>query len=137
VWEEANHISVTIDADRVQRIREQADQTRDRLLIDEEGTPEQTRIAPATMPTAPVKSSDSGSDIQRFLGSLDGTESAVIRSLVKGESLDTLAPSYGRLAGILYDSINEKASDAIGDVILDDDMRVYPEYLEELKKELG
>lgn len=120
---------VEIDLSKLQGIRDAADVTRDKLIVDVEeidGTDEKTAQQPE--PVAQTGAVDPFG--------FDETERAVLRALLVGGDAQAVLQGTGLPLSVVTDSINEKCFDAFGDTVLlfDGDVPSLTEdYVEELK----
>ena len=116
---------VRIDVTKLQGIRDAADVTRDRLIVEEE--PDEPEFAqPAPEPAEAA---------ERPFG-LDETEYAVLRALLYGEDAQAVLRGKNILLSVVTDGINEKCFDTFADTVLvfDGDVpQVLEDYTEELK----
>jgi hypothetical protein len=133
---------VVVDKDRLRRIRREANDTRDKLLVPEdEPAPlakaatarPKTTLSPAQPAAAPLTGWDA------FEASLTEHELRAIADALRGGDMNPAADEAGVMPQVLADGINQKAMDAIGDVILDFDgvPRIYDDYAEEARERFG
>jgi hypothetical protein len=113
-YHEATRIVVSVRTENLSRIREEANTTTEKLVVDEainepNQAPTPPQIAPPAQPPAMQFSQQ---------------ERAFLQAILTGGDMSAFA-----LPEILADSINEKAHDHIGDALLDDEFNIYPEYL--------
>ncbi len=136
-YREETKIVVTVDAQSLTRIRRDALLTQDRLLIPEQpDAPPSARPAPAeSAPCAPVPVQESTSPWDSLLAALTPVERLALAVLPDGtQPLKAFADAHGVMVEVLADGINEKALDCIGDNLLDDELVLYDDYREPLKK---
>ena len=116
-------LEVRIDLSKLQGIRDAADVTRDKLIVEEETFPEpETLVVPDTQ----VKENELG---------LDAVETAVLRGLMLGQDANGILRESGRMLSVVVDAINEKCFDRFGDTVLVFDGEA-PEILEDYEEEL-
>ena len=119
---------VEIDLTKLQGIRQAAEITRDRLIVDEE--PGEIPIAAAPPPP------EEAHEPPKYDTGLTEAEIRYLRALLCGGDPGAVLRESGALASVLVDSINEKLFDRFGDtVILYDGDAPEPieDYAEELK----
>jgi hypothetical protein len=112
---------VRIDLSKLQGIRDAADATRERLIVEEEPEPE-PEIAPEP------------EHAENELG-LDDVETAFLRALLRCRSADEILRESGRMTSVVVDAINEKCFDRFGDTVLVCDGET-PQILEDYEEEL-
>ena len=134
---------VTIDFSKLSGIREDASETREKLIVDEELDWELPAAAEPTPDPAPENRPEpalreltnvpDGSAQEEL--PLDALERRYLRCLLYGEPVDWLR-AEGVLPSVLADRINEKLFDCFGDNVLTTEERPepVPDYLEELKE---
>lgn len=119
---------IELDFSRLQGIRRAADQTRDRLLTEEE-LREEPPLPPAPAPEpVPAEEPAPGGD-----AGLTGEERRFLQCLLDGRDY---APEKGVLLSVLADSVNEKLFDRFGDTVIDfsgGEPALIEDYIEELK----
>ena len=112
---------VHIDLTKLQNIRDAADVTRERLIVEEEAEPE------PQIETQPQHT-------ENELG-LDAVETAVLRALLLRQDYCVMLRDSGRMLSVVVDAINEKCFDRFGDTVLVFDGEE-PELLEDYEEEL-
>lgn len=116
-------IIVTVDTNALSKIRAEATETQNKLIVEDAETILPPSIEPPkNEPIAPIESGISG-----FIQSLEQIELDALLVILQGGNIDKFALDHGMFLNVLLDGINEKAYDAIGDAILDD-TEIYPEY---------
>jgi hypothetical protein len=121
---EKNRTVVNVDAESLKRIRLEALDTQDKLLVSEEAeelydpTEAQENESEANLPTL-----SEGWDGLRT--ALTETELGAIRLVLEGGDVKAFADAHGVMLEVLADGINEKAADHIGDSLLELDGGVY------------
>lgn len=127
-----NRTVVTVDHDNLNRIREEALGTQDKLIVPEEDAPPVS----VTIPDEPLERADPVSDGWAALkAALNPAErQALSIALSGGMDMKAFAAENGVMLEVLMDSINEKAVDYIGDNLMEflDGPAIYDEYLEKV-----
>jgi len=123
---------VVVDHHNLARIREEAQGTQDKLIVEE--TAEMLSLSDAIAPIEePDHYASAGDSWDLFRNMLSEMERKALLVVSTGESdIKTFADENGVMLEVLVDSINEKAADCIGDNILDEDMDIYGEYKEKV-----
>lgn len=116
---------VTIDLSRLDKIRQDAAITREKLTVEEEEAPEE--VPQPQEPEAPVCQAEAG-EIP-----LSPAEYRLVQCLLYGRPLDWVS-GEGYLTSVLVDSINEKLYDSFQDSVLDDQPQVVEDYADDLKE---
>lgn len=132
-----SRITVTIDTGNLDGIRKDARETQDKLLVPEDVAilDEPKAPAPALTPPAPVTA---GGGWDAFKAALsDAERRALCEALGDGARFFAVADKEGIMPEILAESINEKAAEHIGDVVLGEDMAVYDEYRDKVSEITG
>lgn len=118
---------VKIDLSKLQSIRDAAEVTRERLIVEQEVEDEPAAPAPPTEPEPPTN--DGALD-------LSDAEYTVLRSLLLGEDVQAYLRQRGLLLSVVAEGINEKCFDLFSDTVLlfdGDTPEVVEDYAEELK----
>jgi len=128
---EMNRVRVRVSPRSLLKIREESLITQERLLAD--GEPAEPQ-ATAPVPEKPAARKDPGDVWTAFRDSLTAEESGAVRAALRGDGFRAAAEAAGTMPEILADTINQKAMDTLGDVILDvgEPVAVYEEYAENL-----
>ena len=120
-------VEVKIDLSKLQGIRDAAEITRDRLIVEEEEAfippPDENAPEPETPP-------------DDNLPELSEAERTVLRSLLLGESPQDYLRQKGLMLSVVAESINEKCFDLFSDTVLlfdGDEPEVIEDYADELK----
>ena len=124
---EAARPKITIDLADLDRIRRDAEKTRESLLTEEERMEE--REVPAPEETAPPAELPLGE-----------TETLILRALLRGERPEGLIRERHMMPSLAADMINEALFDEIGDAVLvceDDVLSLVEDYREDLARMLG
>ncbi len=127
---EAARRKVTIDLTGLKKIREDAEVTKESLLIDEEEN-QLAEFEPAER-NEEVKE-------ERDLP-LDDLQESLLRALLKKEDVSKIITEKHLMASILADEINEALFDTFGDTVLlceGNHLMIVEDYAEELKEYLG
>jgi protoporphyrinogen oxidase len=117
---EKNRTVVNVDAESLKRIRLEALDTQDKLIVPEEELYDLPEEPETALPTLPE-----GWDGLRT--ALTDTELNAVRLALKGGDVKAFADANGVMLEVLVDGINEKAADHIGDSLLELD-GIYDEY---------
>ena len=134
---EASKPKITLDLSGLDRIRQDAQHTRDSLLTEEELAEFRRIEEPASPPVSPV-----GSVPEELLPGLplDPLPLQILRMLLRGEPVAPLIRENRLMPSILADTINEALFDEIGDTVLlceNDDLSLVEVYRDELTQLLG
>lgn len=126
-----NRTEVRVDTRTVSRIRREALETQDKLIVLEEE--EETAVVEETVVPAPAPLAEEN-PWRQLVSSLTEPETAALQAALKGKSVKKVAIDSGIMLEVLLDGVNSKAMDIIGDTILetDDTAIVYEEYKEKL-----
>jgi hypothetical protein len=134
----ANKKRVVVDDASLSRIRKEASDTRDMLLVPEDvaepsSPPADAETSPGTADGAAPEARDVWAEL---LASLTSAEADALASALRGGDIREAAAAAGVMPEVLADGINQKAMDALGDVILEFDgaASVYEDYAESLIK---
>ena len=114
---------VHIDLSKLQGIRDAAEVTREKLIVEEESLPEPEPERPQEMQTT-----------ENELG-LDDVERAVLRAILQRRDVGEALRGSGRMLSVVADSVNEKCFDLFGDTVLVFDGET-PQVLEDYEEEL-
>ena len=143
-YAELTRVVVTVDRQNLDRIREEAEETQDKLIVAEDGG------APLPVPlvvSLPVKEEPVGNPVEApvavvandpwvaFKNMLTAVEVEALKITAENpENIKPFANENGVMLEILADGINEKAMDTIGDNILEvsDTMEIYEDYVAEV-----
>ncbi|MCL1828173.1 MAG: hypothetical protein FWG32_01620, partial [Oscillospiraceae bacterium] len=138
---ERNRTVVTVDHRNLARIREEARGTQEALIVpDADAAPDVPgRPTPAAaeaeaapeVPGCPTPANADDDPWAALKNALTGTERKALSLILNGNgNLRTLADENGLMLEVLIDSINEKATDHIGDNIIDmsEEIAIYDEY---------
>jgi hypothetical protein len=144
-YEELNRTVVTVDHINLARIREEALETQEQLIVAEDSlenkSESELNISNADsrfdlikqQPPLTLSFADGWKALKNTL--TDVERQALSLALQEGADIKTFATNNGLMLEVLADSINEKAADCIGDNLLeiDDDIILYDEYRENVE----
>ena len=145
-YREATKTVVTVDVGNLQKIREEALVTQEKLTVPEEE--EWSMPAAQWQPHVPQKTDDGSMLITEIpleepvsgpwaelKAALSQTEQEALGVLLQDASgFKAFADAKGIMQEVLADGINEKAMDAIGDGLMDEEFVLYEDYIEEVRK---
>ena len=127
-YREATKIVISVDTAGLNRIRQEALATQEKLAVEE---PE----AEQEPPPMPLSSSAEEDGWASLKAALSKTELQALALMLRGESnLKRFADENGVMLEVLAGGINEKAADHIGDSVLDDDFLIYDDYIKNVKE---
>ena len=150
-YREATKTVVRVDPRALSAIREEALITQQRLIVEEQEEPVVPVPAPQAAPTPPVPQvslllseamppfpppSASDADVwEKLKASLSETDLTALTIILDGgTTLRQFADERGMMLEVLVDGINEKAMDAIGDSLIDDEFVLYEDYINQVKE---
>lgn len=145
---------ITVDTDRLDTIRANAQMITEKLLVDgeydeadnEEPIAEHPAAEPTEIPAPPAEtaakpdeSSEAADEWDAFARSLSETEKEAVQMVLQGAPMgdfQNLAKSSGLMPEVLADRINQKAIDSVDDNIMElsDQITIFDEYREDLKR---
>ena len=154
-----HRLTITVDADRLETIRANAQRIQEKLLegmqadgpetADSETPPpakaEPPVAKPSPAPPVPITKPDEPATgvngWRAFVRSLDVREMTALRKMLRNPSvreLQAFAQKNGVMLEVLVDGINQKALDTAGDTLveLDDEITVFEEYRDAVAKEV-
>ena len=133
-FRELNRVVVTVDRTNLDRIRVEAHDTQDKLIV-EEVVSEVVTIEP----TPKAKSPQPANGWDALKQALSEAEHMALALIICGGDIRALADEHGIMLEVLADGINEKALDTIGDNILEftDDLVAYDDYVENIREIVG
>ncbi|MDR1217017.1 MAG: TerB N-terminal domain-containing protein [Oscillospiraceae bacterium] len=137
-----NRKTITVDDASLNKIRKEAADTRDKLLVPDDGAapdayaddpPPDTKTS---LPPAAAAAPDARDVWAELFASFTSAEKDALASALRGGDIKEAAAAAGVMPEVLADGINQKAMDALGDVILEFDgaASVYEDYAESLIK---
>lgn len=133
---------ISVDFDRLDIIRKNAELTQEKLIISDEIINEEKPIIIPEKITPKVEEFDDSNDVwQSFSMALSIVEKDLLKLITQGKSLAFLMEflkEKGLMLEVLIDKINEKAFDKIGDNIIEisDEIFIYDDYLSDVKGSL-
>lgn len=158
-YREATKTVVKVDSAMLERIRQEALATQERLIVPENGEPGpyavlqeaetdltdlKTQVDADELHTLPqtkepdwqadpsaLGNADEWSDLREALTEIE--RSALALAIGRKTDIKKFADAHGIMLEVLMDGINEKSTDFIGDSILDDSFEVYDDYIEQVK----
>lgn len=133
-YRESTKIVVKVDYGSLIKIRQEALTTQEKLIVEQE---EDVVICVAEEITQnePDLVLDEWENFKNVLGDI---EKQALMIIITGEKqIKQFADDNGFMLEVLIDGINEKAMDFIGDNILDEDFKVYDDYIEKAKEMVG
>lgn len=142
-YREATKTVVRVDPAALDKIRREALDTQERLIVPETETtetktpetetPKTVNTAPYAVPGSPQSAPpDPWADLRDILSD---TESAALSAALLGETaFRKFADGHGVMPEVLADGINEKAMDLVGDSLLDNEFAFYEDYIEKIKE---
>jgi hypothetical protein len=121
---------VKVDAGNLRKIREQALQTQERLIVPEE---QQSASLSESVEKSQFEKKEKAivfDPWRTFKESLTEFEMEALELLLEEQPISSFAIEKGMMLEVLIDGINEKAMDSIGDTLLeiDDTVSIYEEY---------
>ena len=142
--QEAAKPKITIDLSGLERIRQDAEHTRDSLLTEEEmeESVQEEREEREEQPVIwiPEAAEQTKPEEETIDIPLDQTQIQILRTLLRGENADALIRENHLLPSVVTDAINEALFDEIGDSILecdDNTITIVEDYKEDIIRMLG
>jgi len=132
-YREATKTVVKVDPGALSIIRKEALATQEKLIVSERE--EALILLPEDKPPQ-GNTPTSMSDVWKTLKStLTANERKALFLILNGETeLKAFADECGLMLEVLVDGLNEKAMDAIGDNLVDEDFALYEDYREQVKE---
>ncbi len=130
VYREATKTVVKVDVGNLQKIREEAYITQEKLTVPEE---EEWSFA-VKQPVEVLPEEPSAGPWAELKQALKAVELQALGVLLEGADFKAFADSKGVMVEVLADGINEKAMDFIGDGLMDEEFVLYEDYIEEVRK---
>lgn len=139
VYREATKTVVKVDVGNLQKIREEAYITQEKLTVPEEEEwsfavkQPVAEFVPEEVSLEKVAETPAGpwAELKQALSSV---ELQALGILLEGADFKSFADSQGVMVEVLADGINEKAMDLIGDGLMDEEFVFYEDYIEEVRK---
>ena len=122
-------VNIRIDTSKLSAIRKAADETRDKLLVDED-------LIEQDIETSESVSGNVQNDDTNEVRLLTDAESAYLTELIKGGDSAQTARKYDIMPSVLADSVNEKLFDIFNDTVIlfdGDEPELIEDYTDELK----
>ena len=140
VYREATKTVVKVDVGNLQKIREEALVTQEKLTVPEEEEWSMPEVKPnhteVTLPEEEILAEEPASgpwaELRQALSDVELQALGVL--LQDAAGLKAFADAHGVMQEVLADGINEKAMDAIGDGLMDEEFILYEDYIEEVRK---
>ena len=141
-YKEITKVVVTVNSDSLARIRQESLKTQESLIVEDqtESSNSPTFNVTQSLPdenifadindTEPSPLSDSWTSLKYALTDI---ESLALAEILSGGNIKKFADGHNIMLEVLADGINEKATDCIGDNILDDEFAVYEDYENQVK----
>lgn len=165
-YREATKTVVTVDREALAKIRREALETQERLLVPEDAE-EAPKLFIPTMAVSSAQAEYAGTaDIERpdalafpgllfvhsgqeqqnpwneFKQALTQTEQEALSLILSCDNtngepdLKYFSDTHGIMLEVLADGINEKAVDTVGDSLLDEEFKIYDDYVEQVREVL-
>lgn len=141
-YRELTKVVVTVNSDSLARIRQEALETQESLIVEEQtepansvilaeakSLPDETIFADSNDPE-PSPVSDNWTSLRTALTDI---ELLALAEILSGGSIKKFADDHNVMLEVLADGINEKATDYVGDNILDDEFAIYEDYENQVK----
>lgn len=145
-YRERTKTIVKVDLHTLDKIRQEALLTQEKLIVPEEESPLQSMNAAALQSMEAVLVQDKVTSFTESMESFEGepwkelkkalsqTEREALLLVLNGAgNIKQFAHKHGIMLEVLSDGINEKAMDCIGDSLLDDEFVIYEDYTEQVK----
>ena len=132
---EAAKPKLVIDLSGLDRIREDARETRDSLLTEEDRIEMEEEASVPAAPFSEPTPEENASD-----GPLDPLQLQVLRALLRGEDVSAVLREQHCMPSLMADAINEALFDEIGDTVLsceDDKLSLVEDYRDDLSEFIG
>jgi len=135
VYQELTRIVVKVDTQNLDRIREEAEVTQEKLVVEEKELSQHNKAA--VNESAAHASPTDKNPWDAFKDALTPPELEALKIVLHNpDDIKAFADEKGIMLEILADGINEKAMDTVGDNILElsDTMVMYEDYVLEIEK---
>lgn len=138
-YREVTKTVVIVNSESLKRIREEAWQTQEKLIVPEEEEvwwESDIQIEGELRQETEEKPALGEDDPWRKLRTtLSTVELEALRILLNGTgNIKHFADQQGVMLEVLMDSINEKATDLVGDSLMDEEFILYEDYIEQVKE---
>lgn len=130
-YKEATKIVVSVDHSSLIKIRQEALFTQEKLIVEQEEDVV-VPVAEEIIENEPNLVSDEWENFRNVLGNIE--KQALMIILSREKEIKQFADDNGIMLEVLIDGINEKAIDFMGDNILDEDFKVYDDYIEKIRE---
>ncbi|MCL2106782.1 MAG: TerB N-terminal domain-containing protein [Oscillospiraceae bacterium] len=163
-YREATKIVVTVDEGALRKIRLEARETQEKLVVPEEESVKEIKEEEKAKEIK-IKKEEREKDIKEEIkikekfkedkkekyyeireektdhwsalkNALSVMEVHALAVVLREANLKEFADGKGVMLEVLADGINEKAADILGDSLLDDELRIYDDYIENIKEML-
>ena len=149
-FKDLTRVNITVDVQNIKRIREEAQNTQEKLIVPEAvskvvseaeavvaiNAPSPIVTPPSITPIPP--NADETNIWMQFSESLTSTERDALKIILSGSDIYAFAQQNNLMPETLFDSINEKSMDIIGDGLIDlsDGVSIYNDYRDELMNQI-
>ena len=135
-YRQLTHKEVKVDMRNLGRIRKEAYETQEKLIIPEEEMVKVVKIKVPNLEIPEVNDVSASTPWDELKTALTTVELEALALILQGQSFESFAREKMIMPEILVDGINEKAMDFIGDALLelDDTVELYNEYTENVTK---
>lgn len=132
-----NHREVSVDMKNLGRIRRDAYETQEKLIVLEEVV--EKVVVPKKEVEKIKKPEMPGTPWGLLKSLLTAVELEALGEICRGHDIRGFAKSRGVMLEVLIEGINEKAMDSVGDTLLEleDDVMLYEDYVQEVKELVG
>ena len=141
-YRESTKIVVTVNSDSLARIRQEALETQESLIVEDQTEPASSSVLSAaqSLPDENIFADTDDQELSPLSDSwtslkcaLTDIESLALAEILSGGNIKKFADDHHVMLEVLADGINEKASDCVGDNILDDEFAIYEDYENQVK----
>ncbi|HWS28761.1 MAG TPA: TerB N-terminal domain-containing protein [Clostridia bacterium] len=144
-YREATKTVVKVDRESLSKIRQEALITQEKLTVPEPEGPFVPVIKPLNLSLPamenipPMPEPACGNDVwESFKNALNETERKALSAALCSEAeIKKFAGACGIMPEVLFDGINEKAMDFIGDSLTDESFALYDDYKEQVRELVG
>ena len=145
---------ISIDLSKLEKIREQSEETAKKLIVEESPDEDFVEMASARIAdeefdekiseysalsevteekTAPTLPEDIPEEWRNFFSALTQDERSLLAAMSVGESADAFCRKNGLLPETVFEDINNKAMEFVLDIVIDN-AEIIPDYLDIIKK---
>lgn len=140
-YREATKTIVKVDFNSLNKIRQEALATQEKLIVPEEEAvafvpmpKEELKPTEPVVEEAALEAADDDNPWSMLWRELNDIEKEAVRLALDGApDMKRFADEHGVMLEVLLDGINEKSMDVVGDSIMDDEFMIYDDYIEEIK----